>query len=230
MKLLKLTFLIACLSFSFNLKAQTAFWSYDANDGQLDIPLQCDGQFDETRGGVFLPTPDELYDYGESFLLEKGKEKNSAAYCFLSAALQGHVGAQYRLAQMYNKGIVFPQNDLAAYKWSFLAALHGHKKAEQMALTLEQLLSTTDIDMATQSIQSVLPSLTQKKTDSLAALSQELDAKKEKLEKINKEIDDMLGIKFVPPEIKTPEVSEDIVTEKSKKKSKTVHFTEKDRM
>lgn len=228
MKLLKLTFLICCLSISLNLKAQTAFWSFDANDGQLDIPLQCDGQFDETRGGVFLPTPDELYDYGESFLLEKGKEQNNAAYCFLSAALQGHIDAQYRLAQMYNKGIVFPQNDLASYKWAFLAALHGHKKAEQMALTLEQLLSTTDIDMATQSIQEILPTLTQKKTDSLMALTQELDNKKAELEQINKEIDDMLGIKFVPPEIKVPE--SDTLTEKSEKTTGSSYFSEKDRM
>lgn len=228
MKFLKLTLFIVCCYVSINLKAQTAFWSYDANGEQLDIPLQCDGQFDETRGGVFLPTPDELYDYGESFLLEKGKEKNNAAYCFLSAALQGHVDAQYRLAQMYNKGIVFLQNDLAAYKWAFLAALHGHKKAEQMALTLEQLLSTTDIDMATQSIQAILPSLTQRKTDSLAVLSQELDKKKAKLEKINKEIDDMLGIKFVAPEVKVPEPM--LGAKNKSQNTSTTHFSESDRM
>lgn len=228
MKFFKLTLFLLCLSVTFNLKAQTAFWSFDANGDQLDIPLQCDGQFDETRGGVFLPTPEELYDYGESFLLEKGKEKNNAAYCFLSAALQGHVGAQYRLAQMYNKGIVFSQNDLAAYKWAFLAALHGHKKAEQMALTLEQLLSTTDIDMATQSIQAILPSLTQRKTDSLAILSQELDAKKAKLEQINKEIDDMLGIKFVSPQLKVPEPILDLKSQSQKETNN--HFSESDRM
>lgn len=178
MKLLKVAFFVVCLSFCSNVKAQTAFWSYDENDEQLDIPVQCDGQFDETRGGVFTPTPDELYAYGETFLLEKGKEQKNSAYCFLSAALQGHVDAQYRIAQMYNKGIVLPQNDLASYKWAFLAALHGHKKAERMALTLEQLLSTDDIDLATQSIQALLPILTQKKTDSLAALTDDLNAKK----------------------------------------------------
>ncbi len=228
MKFFKLTLFMLCLSVTFNLKAQTAFWSFDANGDQLDIPLQCDGQFDETRGGVFLPSPEELYDYGESFLLEKGKEKNNAAYCFLSAALQGHVGAQYRLAQMYNKGIIFSQNDLAAYKWAFLAALHGHKKAEQMALTLEQLLSTTDIDMATQSIQAILPSLTQRKTDSLAILSQELDAKKAKLEQINKEIDNMLGIKFVSPQLKVPEPILDLKSQSQQKTNN--HFSESDRM
>lgn len=225
MKHLKLAVLIVCLSLSFTAKSQTAFWSFDVNDEQLDIPAQCDGQFDETRGGVFLPTPDELYEYGETFLLEKGKEKNHAAYCFLSAALQGHVDAQYRIAQMYNKGIIFPQNDLASYKWAFLASLHGHKKAEQMALTLEQLLSTDDIDLATKSIQSMLPGLTEQKTATLALLESELESKKAELEEINQEIDGMLGIKFVPPEgIK--EVPEAVIDEKMRKK----HFSEEDRM
>ena len=225
MKQFKLALLVMCLSVSFTVHAQTAFWSFDANDEQLDIPAQCDGQFDETRGGVFLPTPDELYEYGETFLLEKGKEKNNAAYCFLSAALQGHVDAQYRLAQMYNKGIIFQQNDLASYKWAFLASLHGHKKAEQMALTLEQLLSTEDIDLATKSIQSMLPELTEKKNSGLALLESELESKKAELEEINKEIDGMLGIKFVPPE-GLKEIPEAVVEEKMRKK----HFSEKDRM
>ena len=221
MKQFKLALLVMCLSVSFTVHAQTAFWSFDANDEQLDIPAQCDGQFDETRGGVFLPTPDELYEYGETFLLERGKDKNNAAYCLLSAALQGHVEAQYRLAQLYNKGIIFPQNDLAAYKWSFLASLYGHKKAEQMALTLEQLLSTQDIDLATNSIKDMLPKITAVKNDDLAKINSDLSAKKEELAKINKEIDDILGIKFVAPT-------------DGKKGSATrkpiTHFSEADRM
>ncbi|MBO7244341.1 MAG: sel1 repeat family protein [Alphaproteobacteria bacterium] len=199
MKLLKSALFLTCFSLSSIGFTQNAFWSFDTNDNELSIPLQCDGQFDETRGGVFLPTPDELFDYGETFLLEKGKEKNNAAYCLLSAALQGHVEAQYRLAQLYNKGIIFPQNDLAAYKWSFLASLYGHKKAEQMALTLEQLLSTQDIDLATTSIKDMLPKITSIKNADLSKINQDLDTKKEELAKINKEIDDILGINFVSP-------------------------------
>ena len=58
--------------FSFtNVYAQNAFWSYDENNQESFIPAQCDGQFDETHGGVFMPTPDELFDQGELFLLEK---------------------------------------------------------------------------------------------------------------------------------------------------------------
>ncbi len=199
MKLLKSALFLACFSMSATVFAQNAFWAFDSNNDELSIPLQCDGQFDETRGGVFLPTPEELFDYGETFLLERGKDKKNAAYCLLSAALQGHVEAQYRLAQLYNKGIIFPQNDLAAYKWSFLASLHGHKKAEQMALTLEQLLSTEDIDLATNSIKDMLPGITSIKNEGLAKINDNLNSKKEELAKINKEIDDILGIKFVPP-------------------------------
>ena len=224
MKFLKLAFFSTCFFVCSQLNAQTAFWSFDANNDEIEIPLQCDGHFDETRGGVFLPTPEELYDYGESFLLEKGKEQSNAAYCFLSAALQGHVDSQYRIAQMYNKGIVLPQDDLAAYKWAFLAALHGHKKAERMALTLEQLLSTTDISLATQSIQSMLPSITSSKNASLSAVDGKLKEKKEQLESINKEIDDMLGINFKPPAIKS------YLPEKKVSETKETHFSEKDRM
>lgn len=199
MKLLKSALFLACFSLSTTVFAQNAFWAFDAGDNELSIPLQCDGQFDETRGGVFLPTPDELFDYGETFLLGRGKEKNNAAYCLLSAALQGHIEAQYRLAQLYNKGIIFPQNDLAAYKWAFLASLHGHERAEQMALTLEQLLSTDDIKSATQSIESMLPDITSIKNAGLSKINDNLNAKKKELAQINKEIDDILGIKFVPP-------------------------------
>ena len=118
-----------------------------------------------------------------------------------------------------------PFCDLASYKWAFLASLHGHKKAEQMALTLEQLLSTDDIDLATKSIQSMLPGLTEQKTATLALLESELESKKAELEEINQEIDGMLGIKFVPPEgIK--EVPEAVIDEKMRKK----HFSEEDRM
>ena len=222
MKLLKSALFVSCFSLCMTAFAQTAFWSFDSNNEELNIPFQCDGQFDETRGGVFLPTPDELFDYGETFLLERGKDKNNAAYCLLSAALQGHVESQYRLAQLYNKGIIFPQNDLAAYKWSFLASLHGHKKAEQMALTLEQLLSTEDIDMATKSIKDMLPAISSIKNENLSKIEDDLKAKKEELTKINKEIDDILGIKFVPPS--------DGKKGSASRTSRGSHFTEADRM
>ena len=100
-------------------QAQTAFWNYDENNNETLIPAQCDGQFDETHGGVFMPSPDELYDQGELFLLEKGETRNNAGYCLLSAAIQGNVKAQYRVAQLYNKGLVLPQNDIVAYRWAF---------------------------------------------------------------------------------------------------------------
>ncbi len=174
--------------------AQTAFWSFDENNNQAMIPPQCDGQFDETRGGVFLPTPQEMYEQGELFLLEKGVNRNNAGYCFLAAALQDHVDAQFRVAQLYNKGIVLPQNDLAAYRWAFIAALNGHEEAEQMTLMLEQFLTAEDIQLATVPVEQMLPKINNNTSADLQKQEEILTEKKAKLEAINNEIDLILGI------------------------------------
>ncbi len=185
-------------------QAQNAFWSYDENNNETMIPAQCDGQFDEAHGGVFMPSPDELYDQGELFLLEKGETRNNAGYCLLSAAIQGNVKAQYRVAQLYNKGLILPQNDIVAYRWAFLASLNGSKEAEQLALTLEQVLSADEIKLATETIEPILPEMNQTKSANLAAQEEILKEKKETLENINKEIDEILGVHFDPPEIVQP--------------------------
>lgn len=179
-----------------NALAQGAFWSYDEDGREAVIPSQCDGQFDESRGGVFMPTPEELFEQGEAFLVEQGPSRVNAGYCLISAALQGHVEAQYRLAQLYNKGIVLPQNDLVAYKWAYIAALSGHKEAEQLALMLEQFMSAEDVQLATSSIQDMIPEMTAKKQAVLSEQERLLEEKQIELEKINAEIDAMLGIKF----------------------------------
>lgn len=179
-----------------DVSAQGAFWSYDEEGREAVIPAQCDGQFDESRGGVFMPTPDELFEQGEAFLVEQGPSRINAGYCLISAAVQGHVEAQYRLAQLYNKGIVLPQNDLVAYKWAYIAALNGHKDAEQLALMLEQFMSAEDVQLATASIQDMIPEMTAKKQAVLSEQERLLEEKQIELEKINAEIDAMLGIKF----------------------------------
>ena len=185
--------------------AQNAFWGFDENNQETYIPVQCDGQFDETNGGVFMPTPEELFEQGEAFLLERGAEQSKAGYCLLSAAIQGNVKAQYRVAQLYNKGLVLPQNDIAAYRWAFLASLNGSKEAEQLALTLEQLLTAEEIQMATKTIEPMLPTLKQEKNADLQAQEAILAEKKTELEEINKEIDDLLGVDYKKPKIKTAE-------------------------
>lgn len=176
--------------------AQGAFWSYDEDGREAVIPTQCDGQFDESRGGVFMPTPQELFEQGEAFLVEQGPSRINAGYCLISAAVQGHVEAQYRLAQLYNKGIVLPQNDLVAYKWAYIAALNGNKDAEQLALMLEQFMSAEDVQLATSSIQDMIPQMTAEKQAVLSEQEKLLEEKQIELEKINAEIDAILGIKF----------------------------------
>lgn len=53
-----------------------------------------------------------------------------AACCFHQAAQQGHAGAQYNLAQCYQKGKGVPKDDQQAFHWFQLAAANGHKGAQ----------------------------------------------------------------------------------------------------
>ena len=57
------------------------------------------------------------------------------------------------MAQLYNKGEILPQDDLSAYKWAFISALNGNKEAEQFTLSLEQFLSTSDLEATGPAIQ-----------------------------------------------------------------------------
>ncbi|MGN1063419.1 MAG: hypothetical protein ACI4QM_03755 [Alphaproteobacteria bacterium] len=176
--------------------AQNAFWTFDEQNREAVIPPQCDGQFDEARGGVFLPSPDDLFEQGELFLMEKGEKRLGAGYCLMAAAVQGHTEAQYRLAQLYNKGIVLPQNDLVAYKWAFIASLNGHEAASRLALLLEQFLTTEEIRAATDPVKSMLPQMLQKKQETLDEQTRIVEEKQIELERINSEIDAILGINF----------------------------------
>lgn len=179
-----------------SVSAQSAFWTFDENNQAAIIPPQCDGRFDEERGGVFLPSPEDLFLYGEALLVDKSDKRLGAGYCLTAAALQGHVEAQYRLAQLYNKGIVLPQNDLIAYKWAFIASMNGHEPASRLALLLEQFLTTEEIELATASVQDMLPDLLAKKKNALEYQQALVDEKIIALEEINAEIDALLGIRF----------------------------------
>lgn len=134
--------------------AQESFWTFDDNQQPVLIPPECEGHFDEIRGGVFNPSIDELYEYGVTFLSsDELSVKQQGAYCIVSAALQGHTQSQFILAQLYEQGKVLPQDDLSAYKWSFIAALGGEKDAERYALTLEQFLTTDELERTNGAIQ-----------------------------------------------------------------------------
>ncbi len=184
----------------FVLSATTAsaqsFWTFDENNQEAVIPPQCDGRFDEERGGVYLPSTEDLFLYGEALLVEKSEKRMGASYCLTAAALQGHTEAQYRLAQLYNKGVILPQNDLVAYKWAFVASMNGHEGASRLALLLEQFLTTEEIDKATSSVKSMLPDMLAQKQATLDEQSKTLEEKYVELEKINAEIDSILGIEF----------------------------------
>ena len=136
--------------------AQLAFWNYDDSDMASQIPVECDGVFDENRGGVFMPTAEQMAAQGEEFLLDADPSiRNKAGYCLIGAALQGDIPSQFRVAQLYSKGIVLPQDDLSAYRWAFLASLNGHEEATKLALLLERFLTAEEIETALVSITSL---------------------------------------------------------------------------
>lgn len=208
-----------CLSLALGMsggaRAQLAFWNYDDGDNATAIPAECDGVFDEVRGGVFLPTPEEMREQGEKFLLNSNpEERNKAGYCLIAAALQGDVSAQYRVAQLYNKGIVLPQDELSAYKWAFIASLNGNKDADRLALLLERFLTTEDIERATSSIQTLVPTIHNKYQKELAEQEKRVEEKQAQLDEINAEIDSILGIN-----------TKDVVMRKSRRKADTASVT-----
>ena len=122
-KILLLTLALMACSAS----AQNLFWSFNDEQEPMTIAPECDARFDEVRGGVFMPSVEDVYQYGNIFLENQSYEiKRQAPYCFLVAALNGNADAQFKLAQMYNRGDVLPQDDLSAYKWAFISALNGN--------------------------------------------------------------------------------------------------------
>ena len=179
-------------------QAQAPFWTYDQDNTEATIPPQCDGQFDEAKGGVTFPTVEELYNQGELFLQDHNTQ-NSASYCFMAAALQGHVNSELRLAQMYNKGLGLPQDDVAAYRWAYVAALNGNKEASALALMLEKFLTTKEIQQATANVDKLLPGIKKTAETELAEVEASTDAKRERLEQLSQEIDKMLGVKMAAP-------------------------------
>ena len=176
--------------------SQLAFWNYDDTNSESQIPAECDGTFDESRGGVFMPSAAEMAKRGEEFLINPDPtERNKAGYCLIAAALLGDIPSQYRVSQLYSKGIVLPQDDLSAYRWAFLASLNGHEEASKQALLLERFLTTKEIELATTTVHSMLPGISKRYQAELDAQQKRVDAKQKELDDINDEIDTMLGIK-----------------------------------
>ena len=169
-KLLFLGFILATTAVS----AQNLFWSFNDNQDPMTIAPECDAKFDEVRGGVFMPTVEDVYHYGTIFLDNPSDEiKRQAPYCFLVAALNGNADAQFQLARLYNKGDILPQDDLSAYKWAFISALNGNKDAEKFTLSLEQFLTTSDLEATGAAIQSARLQIQENLQKQLAELKQQ---------------------------------------------------------
>ena len=171
-KLLFICFLLATSAVS----AQNLFWAFNDDQQPMTIAPECDARFDEVRGGVFVPTTEEVYQYGTIFLENQSYEiKRQAPYCFLVAALNGNADAQFKLAQLYNQGDILPQDDLSAYKWAFIAALNGNKEAEKFTLSLEQFLTTEDLQATGAAIQDMRLQIQENQQKQMAALASSSD-------------------------------------------------------
>ena len=106
----------------------------------------------------------------------------------LGAALQGHPDAQLELARLYEEGRVVPQDDLSAYKWAFIAALNGNKAAEKITLMLEQLLTTSDLEMTSGAIQETRMQIQQNLQMKLEEERRQAEEEKSKLAEMNSKV------------------------------------------
>jgi TPR repeat protein len=69
------------------------------------------------------------------------------------AALQGHADAQFSLGLMYDKGhIGIPKNNENAYVWYKLASEQGLEDAQRNFTSLENLMTTSEIERANRSL------------------------------------------------------------------------------
>ena len=161
--------------------AQEVFWGYDEDNRELMIPPECDS----------VQEASELYEVGMRLLEETGYARRGASYCLLAAAMDNHPRAQYQVAQMYHKGILLPKSDLAAYKWATLAALNGDEDADRLGATMEQFLSIQDIELSTQSLDALLPVITQNFQQQLEAEKKKQALIKQSIKAVNAEVQDL---------------------------------------
>ncbi len=198
--MLKKWLLIGFLLIAPGVMAQEAFWGFDDNGDEMIIPPECDTTFDA----------DELYDIGVRLLDETGSARMGAAYCLLSSAFAGHVGAQLEIAKMYHKGVGLPKSDLAAYKWATLAALNGNEEADQLGASIEQFLSIQDIELSTNSLANLIGTIKMTREQELAAEKQAYEDMKTQLSELKKDISDLERYGKIRPRAKpkqTPSVA-----------------------
>ena len=152
--------------------AQEVFWGFDENNRELIVPPECDSSLSK----------EELFDSGMRLLEETGYAKQGAPYCLIAAALDNHAEAQYQVARLYQKGILLPKSDLAAYKWATAAALNGHTEADRLGASIEQFLSIQDIEASTKSLESLIPIITE-------SAQKEMEDEEARQEKLKEEIE-----------------------------------------
>ncbi len=84
----------------------------------------------ESKGVAIQIADDVEYNYKRGKESFDGKVFDNAFKYFQTAAEQGHMEAQFRLAQMYEEGIGVPESKKHATKWYAKAAEQGHAAAQ----------------------------------------------------------------------------------------------------
>lgn len=83
-----------------------------------------------TTLAIFLPAQDASDLYGKGLAADSQNDHKEAAKWYRLAAEQGHAGAQFMLAGMYDHGRGVPQDHKEAAKWLRLAAEQGDADAQ----------------------------------------------------------------------------------------------------
>lgn len=102
--------------------------------------IDCGGTEDASAAEITAvqPEQDMEYNYKRGEECYDGGVYKVAFRYFQTAAELGHIEAQYRLAQMYQKALGVPENNRHAAQWYGEAARQGHAGA-QYSLALQYL-------------------------------------------------------------------------------------------
>ena len=95
-------------------------------------------------------------DYSDGLRAYNSRDYLAAAQDWLSAASQGDVASQFRLAQLYERGLGVPQDLVEAHRWYNIAASRGDAEARKARdalaarLTADQLAEAQRLATLTQ--------------------------------------------------------------------------------
>lgn len=135
--------------------------SYEAHSYQSALSL--------FRQAAELGNPEAQYMAGLMFYRGEGSGASNAtlaAKYYRMAAEQNFAKAQYNLAVLHYQGQGVPRDDESAYKWLYLASLHGESRALEMIPVASRNLSQAKKESAMAQVEAFVKHLEFKKSES----------------------------------------------------------------